>query len=207
MIPLPESVRMLEKKHHQLFIRLPRLIAYMRDIRQQTQRGKISPRKLRDTQQLANDLLDVLDKQLEAKFSRRLVVKENPNKSDRRIVPYSYTFKSSDEANDAVQYWNAGIMLLRIWLRLDAISRHLRRPDGSRDHIPGIFVPEEAKLRWLNDELSRMATNVVMSLGYDVESGQSPSDMPCPLIPVWGVIDDGYSFPNISEPESRALML
>lgn len=176
--PSPAETR-LRKVTTQMFIRLPRLIALLRDIRQRSQMATAD-----EATSLALDLHALEDVEAETKLlESALTVKTRAN-PDWKFVPWSYDFRCSQEWEAAVLYWSARLIHIRLCQTL-AIHCPAAEP-----------ILRHATLR--STQL-RMASNILMSWQYvgDLDKFGYGTRMKEASIIAWGGLCDMETYESM----------
>jgi hypothetical protein len=188
---LPSDPARLRKCSYQLFIRLPRLIAQLRNLRE-SRSAKVDPDVVQSTIDLAQELRNVQDAETESTLMHKLHVKGTPNEVDRHIIPFCFSFSSLTLFQPLIYYWLTRILLNRILIKLQSIC-----PDGCD------FGAED-----LRTENIRMTTNICMSWPYASIIGRFGSWAMClGWITVWSAITHESTFKGHPTTDVKAWIL
>ena len=122
----PVEALRLTRLSHQLFIRLPRLIAYMRAVRSQDASGSTIR-----TLELAEELMLLQHSEAENAVLHRVSIVATTDITDKAIIPFSLKYRSLAEHRAAVAYWKSRILLINLYLRLITLPAVL-----SFDRVP-----------------------------------------------------------------------
>lgn len=200
---MPEEVASLRKIAHQLLIRLPRLIKDVRRCRQ----GDLDddPVGWGKTIQLAHDLLALYDDEAETRVLHRVNVVSTEDPTDRPIMTFSYNFRSFDELEAAIYYWQTRLMVIKLCLNLDSAfetRQPFRRGDSELEFAPGF------DLEGLRKEQERYIANVIMAW-QSVSRASDPfgKDMQQALVVLWGALTDMQNFRNLPSSVVRSWVL
>lgn len=188
---LPPELAKLRKISNQLIIRLPALVAMVRQLRQGPFEAVGSLE--RKTSQRALDLLSYRDKDGENAVLHR--VKIGKSFSESPLSQSSFQFEQNSEFKTTVYYWSVRILICRICLAL--LSWGVLVEDGACT---------EALLR---DENEKSSMNMMMAWDYGQAHGAILGRTL--LVPgytfVWGVLNDHDTFRNLSSSTVKAWLL
>lgn len=177
----------LTKFNYQHFVRLPRLIAHVRDLRS----GDLT--QLAAASGIANDLLQLNEDDCENGLLHRVKVVKTTDLRNRTIVPFSLQFQSLEDMSAAVTYWSARLMVFRLALIIIALV-DLSKPDLD---IEGIEASQ-----------ARMATNIMMSMQYASTHGVFGEETMNPAFAsVWGAVNGRATLRNIPAEEVKEWLL
>ncbi|KAK4504573.1 hypothetical protein PRZ48_005489 [Zasmidium cellare] len=139
----------LRKLTNAIFIHTPRLMAYVRSIRQGE--ALLDPDLMGKTALVAAELYGLKDEPAESALLHRVKVTKTRDEASRTVVPYSYTFLDVDDFNAAVLYWSMRQSVINLCL----MFHHL---------APATVSPFDDKaVELMNNEKERCATNLMMS--------------------------------------------
>ena len=140
----PPGLAKLAKIYKDLFIRLPRLVAVTRKLRDQ------GPDKetVRQATELSTELLGFSSRIAENQLLHRVGVKKTADSGDAQVVPFSFKFRRNGEFAVAICYWQTRILVHRLCLKL--------KEQGVDQH-------QKVERSWLVAENTRLATNIMMS--------------------------------------------
>jgi hypothetical protein len=144
----PPEVVKLRMLTNQLYIRLPRLILYVRRVREGVD-GCVSYLE-EEARQLADDLLQLRDKEAESTLLHGVKVVKTKDQWDVPIVRYSFEYQTLQQMAFATAYWHARLILMQLCLQLLAL------PNSPQLDL---YQSEEE----LKAETKRMLTNIFMS--------------------------------------------
>ena len=152
-IELPAPISRLASLAYQLEIRLPRLVNYVRSLKNRDPTASLT-----ETIKLAIELSKLEDNEAENEVLHRIRVEKTKNLMDRRIVPYSLKFNALEEFDAATAYWQVRILLGTLCSVLLAVA--------------GTAIAETTFDRpALESESIRMTTNLLMSIQYSEAQG------------------------------------
>jgi len=197
-----EEVANLRKIAHQLLIRLPRFIKDVRRCRQ----GDLDddPVEWAKTIRLAHELLELCDDKAETQVLHRVNVVSTEDPTDRPIMTFSYNFRSFDELEATIYYWQTRLMVIKLSFNLDAAFQ-TRQPfhrDDSLEAEPGFDLAR------LHKEQERYIANVIMAW-QSVSRASDPfgKDMQQALVVLWGALADMQTFRNLPSSVVRSWVL
>ena len=191
---LPASTTRLLKFSHQLFIRLPRLISYVRGLREG------ATIQLPSTAfALAAELLLLGSSESESECLHDVCVAKTRNPADAHIIPVSFGFKTYIIFQAGVYYWQTKMFLARLCIRLQAMY-------PEQEHFD---------LAFLKAENARMASNLLMSSEHAIASGTFGSvraglgamSFSMAWFALWGFLTDVTSFRGTPSAEVRTWAL
>lgn len=176
---LTAEVAALRKLSNQLIIRLPRLIAmvrWLRDFagRQRSERSHTSlwtsREKRSKAMKLADELVALNNTAAENSLLHQVAVVTTRDPHDRVIIPYSFNFKSqaSDNRDTLLLYWASRLMVYKLYDVLYCLN--------SLDHSEGATHPSD-----IASEQERMVMNIFMCW----EGGYGQAN---PLTIVWSTL-------------------
>ena len=143
------KLRMLTNK---LYIRLPRLVLYVRRLRFGGHGDDVED-LMEKTAKLANELLALVDQEAESFVLHGIKVVKTEDQWDKPIVSYSFRYQTLQQMNFASWYWHARLILMQNCLQLMALPRTRRL----------MLSQSEDELK---AETKRMLTNIFMSYQY-----------------------------------------
>ena len=174
------QITKLKRIAHRIFLRLPRLIMYMRAWRGLSVTAGSDQRKaMQATTTLARDFLGCKGASSENLLLHQISVIKTTDPPTAEVVPYSFCFTSLAYFEAAISYWQSRALILRICLRI-----------GNYDSYDKTALCKEGL---------RTARNLLMSWQYGFEKGV------CGRVPLlysipatWGAITefDGQSSPT-----------
>lgn len=146
----PEIVK-LRMLTNQLYIRLPRLVLYVRRLR------NAGADRLAcldgEARHLADELLQLRDKEAESALLHGVKVVKTKDQWDIPIIRYSFEYQTLQQMAFATAYWHARLIMMRLCLQIIALPRS-----------PQVdLCQSEADLK---AEIKRMLTNIFMSYQY-----------------------------------------
>ena len=151
---IPTQIVSLRKLTNQLFIRLPRLVLYVREL---TSKGVNEPKSLDEdiekTVKLAEELLQLEDSEAENYMLHSITITKTKDEWDSPIIPYSFQYRSLLHMVAVSAYWQTRLMLMQLCLRLSG-------------QTSATLSFSDTKLK---SETLRMLTNVFMSWQYATE--------------------------------------
>ena len=170
---VPDAIR-LRILGNELFIRLPRLVAAVRDLRD----GRSSSAVYSTALRLARHLLLLNDPASESHLLHRLKIKRTVHPVDRLVVPYSFEFPEHQFYEAAVYYWATQTVLNRLCLQLCTLN--------PPDQPPANIFSRNLSLQNLS-----FASNLLMAMTYATGLGRLGSyPMYSGGIALWGVVHD-----------------
>ena len=184
------SVSMLRKITSELFIRLPYLIALVRDLR-----DGVRPSPNSTAIALAHELLELQDTHLESEVLHIVNVVKTSDLANAHVVPVSFLFRTFSDYEAGAHYWTSGILLLRLCSKLQQIC------------------PEEANFDVVRRTaaISRMSINLLMSWQYassvSIFGTNSAWSFLLAMIAIWGSLADATVVRDVSSKEVREWVL
>lgn len=154
---LPARIVKLRKLAHQMMIRIPRLTAYVREIRScdTDDTSDVFESIIEEAVAFGQHMLMLEDKEGDNAILHRVRVVRTNDTRDRRIIPYSFDFESLDEMDTAILYWTYRLRVSQLCLQINlAISRQ-----DPNSILP--FLTAD-----LEDVSIRTATNLLMGSEY-----------------------------------------
>ena len=163
----------LRRSSHRLFIRLPRLIAAVRKLRN----GDTDMASYQEAVELARDLLSLNDLDTESALLHRVSICKTAG-VDSLVIPCSFQFPNCQSHEAALYFWTTRIILHRLALQLCALNLPTFRPTS-------IFSSE------LSAQNLRYAANILIALHYARTTGRmSTFRMFFPGLALWSVTCD-----------------
>lgn len=147
----PEQIVILRMLTNQLYIRLPRLIIYVRRLREGAEIDMCSVREA--TMTLANELLELKSKDAESFLLHGVKVVPTNDHWDKPIVRYSFEYQTLQQMAFATSYWRARLLLMQLCLKMSELPENLKIKLSQNE--------EDIKA-----ETKRMITNAFMSYQY-----------------------------------------
>ena len=174
----PTELAELNRTTRRLFIRLPRLICQIREVRSASDASLFT-----NTFELATKLLRLQDEVAEDWLLHHVNVKATIlDEQTRKLVPYSYVYRSCTEMEAGLTYWHSRLTVIQLYLTLAEL-----KSITSGKH--------EATRSELKKERQRAITNILMSWQYGKTSGYAATaQFNVPLIAIWGVVRQQDSF-------------
>ena len=184
----------LRKVSYQLFIRLPRLIALVRILRDRTDMDYLC-----HVLALTEQLSALKDADSENQLLHAVNFTKTRHPADACIIPVSFRFNRPADFRTMVYYWQTSVLLQRLCCKL-----HYMFPDQAD------IDPEAAKA-----DTVRMSSNLLMSweyaYGYSafgaVGSGAGANAFGIAMIALWGCLADVDTFRGQSSAMTRAWVL
>lgn len=172
--PRPEEA-VLRRLGNDLFIRLPRLIAAVRGLRES---ASVVDADVEAVATLATELLTLTNKDAETKLLHRVKIVPSADPQDRRFVPYAIEYESPEQWEAAVLYWEARLILLRLCHTLSSLHP--------------ATTPAALQSAQQREHQRRAATNILMSWPYVRTSCTSgtTSRIAKALAVSWGALGD-----------------
>ena len=146
----PGSAR-LSRLGKDLCIRLPRLVAMVRALRQ----GERPLSDVGDVIQLATELYECQDQEAESKLLHCISVKKTRHPADAYILPFSFHFDEYAKFSWTLIYWQTRIFAHRLCLKL-------------KELVGAIDLPSSESL--ISENL-RISTNIMMSVEFALATG------------------------------------
>jgi hypothetical protein len=175
------DIMQLQKLAHELYLRLPGLVNQTRQCREcatDDERQIL----LYETAPFALELLALKNEQAETDTLHRVRIVPTADMMDRTVMQFSYKFKSEEDLDAAVSYWQTRLMIIKIALTLHGMCTGTERP---------LAVDVEA----LSTEQERHIANMIMAwqstIPVDEHSGK---DMIHALIVLWGALSERRTF-------------
>lgn len=183
LLPGVSRLRDLAQK---MYIRLPRLIAMVRGLRERP--PELFDRDALDqATTLAIQLNDLRDSDAESELLHRVHVYQTRDYHSGAIVPYSLSFKTMDEFNAALLYWGAKLSVINICGLLSRLERDSGKLWTSTP---------DAHYGDLKEQRKRTVVNIMMSWEFTYENGLtlgSPA-MTQAVLAVWYALGRDVSF-------------
>ncbi|KAI5357323.1 hypothetical protein Slin15195_G115330 [Septoria linicola] len=186
-------VARLRKLSNQLFIRLPRLVNYMKGIQTGSKPADIEP-----ALDLAKELLEMHDDDAETELLHNVTVQKAEEEAGVDTMSYLMKFSTMSEFEAAMHYWSMRMFLLRLCWRMSRL----------------LVAKYQAKGLWskasVEAQISRMGANVLMGAPWGLGKGEAGrSCVVLDLVAVWGSLNDFDVFAarKISPAKARSMVL
>jgi len=196
---------------HQLFCRLPRLIALVRSLRQP---DKPQPKTYASACHLAHQLLQLEDEDAESELLHNVGVRATSDPFDAVVVPASLDLGTPVGFGGLIYYWQTRTILFRLCLLLSTLSSLHTSIHCSLDNPLSLVyatVPESqagfdsAALEAAN---SRMARSMMMAWAHHFAQGRCDTWLFClGMVTLWGALGDmpEYRGMPVSVPQTWVL--
>jgi hypothetical protein len=145
----PEEIVRLRMLTNQMYIMLPRLTLYVRRLRESSESERRC--KAEEAASLANQLLELRDKDAESFMLHGVKVVPTKDQWDRPIVRYSFEFQTLQQMAFANAYWHTRLLLMQLCLKIFAANANASLSQDEED---------------IKSETKRMVTNVFMSYQF-----------------------------------------
>ena len=167
----------LKQLNYKLFVRLPRLIALVRLLRNGDEEAPIQ-----QIAELASQLLLLEDRSAENALLHQVRVIKTVNHAENIVVPYSFEFRSIADHGPAIFYWEARLILIGLCLTLLGLQTHL-----STSYPPLLGLDMEK----LKEEQLRAVSNIFMSVQYAFGRGMvARQGLNQAFTVCWGALSD-----------------
>jgi hypothetical protein len=202
---LPSDTQAIRSFAQQLSIRLPRLVAIMRRIRN----DGVDQGDLDAASRLGADLMKLVDSEAESSVLHRVAARRTKHPEDIVAAPYSLHFSSSTDYDACIYYWQLRLVVLRLHdlvnnahANIDANGPSAAYAASNSSFPSSKTVPLPACVADVRTEAQRLAKNIIMSWEDCYDRGQfGRSRMSLALPIAWGAIFQFGNFTSLQPSE------
>ena len=194
------DIRRLKCLSNKIFILLPRLVAGMRQIREDDGSSLGSSDEITELLRLAAHLQKLKDPVAESAAMSNTTCEPTTNVRDSSLIPFSYACSNFETIMDLAVYWEARLAVANVcrmlWTTVEKSSPCLIWPWAPRD-----IEPNPSK------EQERLSTNILMCLQSFAAAAASYIAFSSALLAVWRAISDLGGICGLDADIARAWLL
>ncbi|KAK5701788.1 hypothetical protein LTR97_004606 [Elasticomyces elasticus] len=190
---LPEAFQIINNIRHRLAIRTPRLIAYLRALRNSGQPADMAQSSI--AIQLASELLSLDDRRAEGAFLRHVKLVPTDDARDAFAAPFSLEFRNLTEYREAILYWTFRLLVVTLALELATLTSGSGL-DGSEIYGSQTRLMQQLFMSWQ-----------YASSGGGVQELPATVDLFQGYLVIWAGLFQRMSFKGLAIPAVKAWML
>lgn len=180
-VVLDADINGLRRIGYRLFIRLPRLIALVRELRESSKQLTEHDVRIEEASRLLEELSAWDGSHFETALLHRVPVQRTVDSEDAYIIPYCLAIPKLSIFQPLIYFWQTRIILNRLAMQVEFLK--IPSEEANPSCIPAI--------KHLRDENSRMAVNILMAWPYASHCGRFGLwAMILGWVSLWGVLVD-----------------